>query len=162
LSARARAHARPITRAFIDHDRKETGMAQKDLASMEAELTAWASEWGVTYQRGEVGFGRQCVGFIHDESGSYVDLYETDANWLPVDRDLERITRPAPDVPDAYHKHDCLAVLVHGEDLNSAVRQLHTWVEALRSDGLSVKVVPRLTMDVSALLGARTVAVLSR
>lgn len=137
-------------------------MEQHTLSTMEADLTAWAAEWGVTYQRGEVGFGRNCVGFIHDESGSYVDLYEMGADYLPVDPELEQATRPPAMVADAYHKHDCLAVLVHGEALPSAVAQLYAWVGSLRLNGFTVKVVPRRTMDVSALLGSRTVAVLSR
>ena len=36
---------------------------------------------------------------------------------------------------DAYHKHDCLCVLVHDDDYDAALIELDTWIEHLESQG---------------------------
>jgi len=40
--------------------------------------------------------------------------------------------RPPKEVTDAYHKHDCLAVLGHGD---AAVIQLARWIKHMESQG---------------------------
>jgi hypothetical protein len=107
---------------------------------------------------GECGFGRDCSGFNRD--GKWIDYNPTRAVYKPGainSHDFQPVpefckTDLTPDgelVPNAYHKHDCLAVL-HGtsdplrafsedapepeEDPNdpnmqSAVIQLALWVQ---------------------------------
>lgn len=93
--------------------------------------------------KGEVGFMRPCVGIIH--GSSYVDLplygsqyYYEEWNLLP--------TSPK----DAYHKHDCLCVLVHGEDeaaYDAALEQLYTWVKDLNDKQFVVRTQDRETYN---------------
>lgn len=64
---------------------------------------------------GECGFGRECVGITCQ--GNYVD-YDPDCGV------------PCPE--DAYHKHECIAVL--GRDQN-AICQLHDWCKAFEAAG---------------------------
>lgn len=84
--------------------------------------------------RGEVGFGRPCVGFT--KGNGYVEY-----NPLSRADDYRRIPEfaddrlYAPDGVEAYHKHDCLAVLVRDEDYDAAIRQLDQWVRHLESLG---------------------------
>lgn len=85
---------------------------------------------------GEVGFGRPCVGFMTRHS-SYLDYSPRDCHGpdptFEVFADCECPEAEPPDsVPDAYHKHDCMAVLGTGDD---AVAQLATWVRHLEAQG---------------------------
>jgi hypothetical protein len=94
---------------------------------------------------GECGFGRSCVGIsIH---GSYPDYdCEDDAQC------------PPPETKDAYHKHDCLAVLNHG-NTEEAIRQLYAWCRKLESNGYKriaiapVPLDPKIPSALSILLG---------
>jgi hypothetical protein len=83
----------------------------------------WAAENRVIITEGECGFGRPCVGIT------------TGDQWI----DWRATTgapdyRPEPDPwegfvpPDAYHKHDCVAVL--GQD-DLAWSQLADWLTAI-------------------------------
>ena len=66
---------------------------------------------------GECGFGRECVGIL--DSIAFVD-WEGDAG-------------PHHDeAPNAYHKHDCLAVLGRSE---RSIEQLRLWVERIVAAG---------------------------
>jgi len=79
---------------------------------------------------GSVGFGRECVGFL-DPRENYPDfdpwlygdeivsVFDEEWNWCPKE------------VEDAYHKHTCMAVLVHDEDYDKALDQLLLWVHHL-------------------------------
>ncbi len=90
------------------------------------DVRLWAAEQGcILNLDGEVGFGRPCVGITH--TNGYVD-YD---GWPEgTDRPDDRAT--PPDGVDAYHKHDCLAVL--GTD-EAAVEGLLAWVAKIRSHG---------------------------
>jgi hypothetical protein len=89
--------------------------------------------------KGEVGFGRPCVGIMY--GSSYVD-------W-------DYATMPSRSVPvDAYHKHDCLAVLVHGDDYDAALEQLYTWVVAINEANMKVEVGARKTHNAPGTPGA--------
>lgn len=90
------------------------------------------------FEVGQVGFGRPCVGIVEKGADSYVsyriydDKYETtsdcSAAW-------------GADRPDkAYHKHDCLAVLMPTADFDlgpsdaekaEAVAALDKWLGAI-------------------------------
>ena len=78
----------------------------------------------------ECGFGRECVGLRH--GGNYIDHNPHDCTtYEPIKEavcDAARETSPE----DAYHKHDCLAVLGRGAD---AIKQLADWVRALETAG---------------------------
>lgn len=80
--------------------------------------------------QGECGFGRECVGF-------------RDKGWIghnpyTMSGDYDRIESLAcedaypPDDVNAYHKHDCLAVLGRGDE---AVIGLAKWVLKLEAAG---------------------------
>lgn len=93
----------------------------------------WAAEQGCVLELdGEVGFGRPCVGVIHGQS--YVDYitYSDDSAWDG--------RAAAPDGVNAYHKHDCLAVLGTDEE---AVDGLLRWIDKIREAGGYVTTSPR-------------------
>jgi hypothetical protein len=63
---------------------------------------------------GEVGFGRDCVGVL--QGTHYVDTPGSDRNdFEGHSEEYLRRVKP-PEQVSAYHKHDCLCVLGHGDD----------------------------------------------
>lgn len=89
---------------------------------------------------GEVGFGRQCVGF--SRRNCYIDYAPRvgdDFHRHPKFPDDGRLRAPAG--VEAYHKHECMAVLGEGDE---AHRQLLTWVRHLEAQG-EVEVVEYFT-----------------
>lgn len=125
--------------------------------SMVTTLEQFADEHGVTLNvRGECGFGRPCVGFGRD--GQWIDYNPRSAalGWdvVPGFEDM-RVRPSVRGVPDAYHKHECMAVLVQeGEcceidganepcstHYDAAVTQLWTWVNDLLTIAEGVEVV---------------------
>ena len=106
---------------------------------MSERIQEFANKYKLIFEDdGEVGFGRPCVGLI-SKAGAYLDYnaYEFKRGHIfPYDFRLE----PPIEVSDAYHKHDCLCVLVHDGDYGKATRQLELWIEHLESQGeLEVK-----------------------
>lgn len=96
-------------------------------------LQRFANEHKVILEdRGEIGFGRPCVGFLRQSYIAFNPTKEPDYDYVwPEDIRL----RPPKTVVDAYHKHDCLAVLVHGDDYDKALAQLNAWVGHLEAQG---------------------------
>lgn len=103
-------------------------------------------------ENGSVGFMRPCVGFMR--GNRYIDYNPYD--WQGDD--IKRIPEtesplsnpPSKLVPDAYHKHDCMAVLVQEDDVRGAVVQLAEWVRHLERGG-DVKIVPfRAPLDAAS------------
>lgn len=91
-------------------------------------LTAWAAKHGATVAfAGTCGLGRECVGVLI--GGAYLD-YSHIYDLLDGDR-WNLWWQPE----DAYHKHDCMAVLGRGPD---AVAQLYQWAKFLDEHGWSV------------------------
>ena len=87
-----------------------------------AYMVEWAAKGGALLEiNGEVGFGRPCVGIC--KGSSYIDYSYDDDIWHPE---------------DAYHKHDCLAVLVRGER-EDALEQLYQWVKWLDENGWTIR-----------------------
>ena len=84
--------------------------------------------------KGDIGFGRPCVGFLKRENYISYNPYTID-RFEPVWPDEDKVYPPDDLVPDAYHKHDCLAVLVHNDDYDKALVQLSHWVDYLESQG---------------------------
>lgn len=98
-------------------------------------LQRFANEHRVIFQdKGKVGFGRPCVGFI-SQGGNYVD-YEpiSYADYEPI-LGFDNSPRPSDNITDAYHKHNCLAVLVRDENYDEALRQLNEWVIEMEAKG---------------------------
>lgn len=95
----------------------------------EKNIQEFANQHKLIFEdEGECGFGRECVGLI-DKRGSWVDYNPcSHPNYEPIeelnDERLDDIT-PA----DAYHKHDCVAVLGRGDE---AIKQLSEWVDELK------------------------------
>jgi hypothetical protein len=96
----------------------------------------------VLISKGEVGFGRPCVGILEPNIEHYVDINpyaygnslddEDDGYIFPENESLY------PDselTPHAYHKHSCLAVLALDGDYESAIIQLYDWVVGILSKG---------------------------
>lgn len=102
-----------------------------------AEQIVYLTDWAARYQcslqlNGQVGFGRDCTGIL--KSGTYIDLADV------KDREAYREGGDWWQPEDAYHKHDCLAVLGHGEE---ALDQLYRWVKWLDGHGYGVEEVYR-------------------
>lgn len=87
-------------------------------------------------ERGEVGFGRECVGLL-SKRGGYLDYnpFSLAEPFASIDGLQDHRLRAPLTVKDAYHKHECFAILVEGEDYGEAIRQLAIWVEYLESLG---------------------------
>lgn len=85
-------------------------------------------------EKGEVGFGRECVGLMHGDN--YIDYNPCSfPNYDSIKEHYsDMFYKIAP--PDAYHKHDCIAILGQGEE---AISKLYDWVVEL--DKLNVELV---------------------
>jgi len=105
------------------------------MQQIRANLQEFANKHKLIFEdRGEVGFGRSCVGFLH-RAGGYVEYNPTRSkSWEYIWPSDPRLRAPKG-TPDAYHKHDCMAVLVRGEDYDAALKQLSAWVEHLEAQG---------------------------
>jgi hypothetical protein len=91
---------------------------------MIAEIKAYAADNRCYFEpEGEVGFGRECVGIT------------TGTHYPDYDCEDDRLT-PPESVVDAYHKHECIAVLGRGP---RAIEQLHAWVVKLRESGAIIE-----------------------
>lgn len=97
----------------------------------------WMQEWcerqGLKLElEGECGFGRECVGVAFkpngdDEPGHYPSYTWYDQDWNRIDPNGNVWTPP-----NAYHKHDCVAVLGRGEEAES---QLYDWLRWFHDNG---------------------------
>lgn len=90
--------------------------------------------------KGECGFGRPCVGIMSNEQWVGYNPYysgRNGADFHKLDEYHDERLCPPPEVEDAYHKHQCFAVLAHGDppDYGKALRQLRIWIEKLRKLG---------------------------
>jgi hypothetical protein len=77
-------------------------------------------------EEGECGFGRECVGLTKNDK--YIAFNPRDSTTYEYIKEFydEQLTNIAPE--NAYHKHDCLAVLGRFDD---SIRQLSKWVDDL-------------------------------
>ncbi len=87
-------------------------------------MAVWAAKNGCALAlEGEVGIGRPCVGILVD--GNYPDYH-----WY-AEKTYERCD-PNGEVfapRDAYHKHDCVAVLGRGEEAETQLFEWLTWFD---------------------------------
>lgn len=117
-----------------------------------AWLAGWCAAQGLYLQLdGEVGFGRECVGIL--DGASYVDFDTYDEETFEPLPGQEGLI-PGAEAPEAYGKHDCLAVLGRGPESES---QLYAWVRRLSEAGARIeKNVPKTMPDLGALVGITT------
>ncbi len=99
------------------------------------KLHEFASKHELVFvEQGQVGFGRDCTGFTHDDTFvAHNPISAADHELIRGFADY-RLYSPSG-VPDAYHKHACLCVLAEDGDYDSAQAQLLLWVEHLESLG---------------------------
>jgi hypothetical protein len=108
-------------------------VSPQDVATARENCERFAREHGLRFEpHGEVGFGRPCVGFLR--GNAYVAIHPYSAAtyeeiW-PRDQRLD-----APEGVKAYHKHDCLSVLVDGENYGAGIQQLDMWIRTLEAVG---------------------------
>jgi aminoglycoside phosphotransferase family enzyme len=106
---------------------------KNEITKARENLQRFANKHKIVFEdKGEVGFGRECVGFLHGDN--YIDYNPTDhENYEPIWGNDIRLL-PPEETPNAYHKHDCLAVLVHG-DYDKAILELNAWINNLEKQG---------------------------
>jgi hypothetical protein len=125
------------------------------------EMVEWLRAWcakhdGLTLElEGEVGFGRECVGILYDTglTAEYVDydVYDMESQ-SPTP--YAALVSPGDEAPNAYHKHDCLAVLGRGDE---PLAELYLWVRRLDAAGATIeRDAPRDGHDVGSLLFGKT------
>lgn len=130
-------------------------------------MQTWAAQQSAQLvTRGEVGFGRPCVGVTVGQS--YLDFtwtgYDPDPEKMKALYADERIRAFRQAVPqDAYHKHECMAVLVNavhdgedviGADYGTALNQLYDWIKWCEDNGWGVEVRARQTFNEPGTPGA--------
>jgi hypothetical protein len=82
-------------------------------------------------EHGEVGFGRPCVGFLTGDSYlDYPPVYSHGDAFKEIYPDCD-----FPTVDNSYHKHNCLAVLVRGDDYAKGLDELAEWVDKIEAKG---------------------------
>ena len=82
-------------------------------------------------KEGECGLGRECVGIRHGDTWVSHNPHNSE-NYEPIKEYKCEEAYPPGEVTDAYHKHDCLAVLGHG---NEAIIQLAKWISHMEGAG---------------------------
>ena len=97
----------------------------------------WMEQWCKTeglilQQEGECGFGRECVGVLSPDGNAYPDYYWYNEDWEQIDKNGVVWTPP-----NAYHKHECVAVLGRGE---GALNQLFDWLVWFDANNFHYKV----------------------
>lgn len=105
-----------------------------------ADQIVYITEWAARYQcslqlNGQVGFGRDCTGVL--KGSTYIDTQDA-KNATAYNHESAAGSWWEPE--DSYHKHDCLAVLGHGDE---ALDQLYRWVKWLDENGWGVEEVYR-------------------
>lgn len=110
-------------------------------------MVRWAGNRGAqVVLRGEIGFGRPCVGITFE--GGYLDFAWT---WSEHTESVVAFEEAMPE--DAYHKHPCLAVLVHNEDYDEALAQLYKWYEFLVDNNWRIVTADMPSGTLAGLLG---------
>lgn len=101
-------------------------------------IDAFVQETGLTFHKGEIGFGRPCVGILNPETESYIayQTYDRDYNTKLM-HEVAMNTQPE----DAYHKGPYLAVLHDGsaEGEARATEQLNEWIEKIMAAAYEIE-----------------------
>lgn len=96
------------------------------------------NETGLKFEeKGEIGFGRNCVGIVNQNTESYLSYQTYDEDYNPA-LNHEVASQTAPE--DAYHKGPYLAVLYDGteEGRLKAISQLNNWIEKIMAASYEV------------------------
>ena len=107
----------------------------KTIEEHKANIQEFANRFKLIFEDdGEVGFGRKCVGLTN--GSNYVDYNPTQyPNYDYVEKFYdERLFDIVPE--NAYHKHNCLAVLGNEE---TSIIQLSEWIDKLKELGAVVE-----------------------
>jgi hypothetical protein len=107
----------------------------KTIEECRKNIQEYANRFKLIFEdEGECGFGRECVGLT--SGTNWVDYNPTDDSTGEEIKGFydERFYEIKP--PDAYYKHDCIAVLGRGDD---AIKQLSDWVDKLNELGAVVE-----------------------
>jgi glycyl-tRNA synthetase beta subunit len=107
----------------------------KTIEEHKANIQEFANRFKLIFEDdGEVGFGRKCVGLTN--GSNYVDYNPTQyPNYDYVEEFYdERLFDIVPE--NAYHKHNCLAVLGNEE---TSIIQLSEWIDKLKELGAVVE-----------------------
>ena len=120
----------------------------KTIEEHKANIQEFANRFKLIFEdNGEVGFGRKCVGLTN--GNNYVDYNPTqfpDYDYVEEFYD-ERLFDIVPE--NAYHKHNCLAVL--GNEKSSII-QLSEWIDKLKELGAVVEKYKTGATGIQALL----------
>lgn len=124
---------------------------------MNSAIDKFTKQTGFKFEeRGEIGFGRNCVGIIDEANETYL-AYE--ANHPRTHEVLIRHeVAYAMQAPNAYHKGPYLAVLYDGteEKRLEAIAELEQWVQNILDAGFEMKTFLE-TNSVTALLNGGSV-----
>jgi len=85
-------------------------------------------------EKGEIGFGRPCVGFVHGDNYISFNPLQDGGDYEPIFGEYDDRLYP-PEGVESYHKGDYVAVLVSDEKYHKGLKQLLKWVEHLESQG---------------------------
>jgi len=122
--------------------------AVKTLEDCKQSIQSFANKFKLIFEEeGECGFGRECVGLTNGHN--YVDYNPTNDTTNEYIQGFydERFYDIAP--PNAYHKHNCIAVLGRGEE---SIRELSDWVDKLNEIGAVVEKYPTGATGVQAMV----------
>ena len=120
----------------------------KTIEEHKANIQEFANRFKLIFEDdGEVGFGRKCVGLTN--GSNYVDYNPTQyPNYDYVEEFYdERLFDIVPE--NAYHKHNCLAVLGNEE---TSIIQLSEWIDKLKELGAVVEKYKTGATGIQALL----------
>ncbi len=120
----------------------------KTIGEHKANIQEFANRFKLIFEDdGEVGFGRKCVGLTN--GSNYVDYNPTQyPNYDYVEEFYdERLFDIVPE--NAYHKHNCLAVLGNEE---TSIIQLSEWIDKLKELGAVVEKYKTGATGIQALL----------
>lgn len=91
-------------------------------------------------KKGEVGFGRPCVGILRGNCYVEYNPYE-DKTYEPIkefyNEDISKFSSY-----NSYHKHSCFAVLVEDGDYNNGLIELAKWLSKI-NDKYEIKFVDK-------------------
>jgi len=98
------------------------------------EKLDWMINWAhknkvILELEGSCGIGRDCVGIT--AKGLYPDYHWYDDSYEKIDENGD-VWVPE----DAYHKHECVAVLHHGENSEA---QLYEWLQWFDTNNFTVE-----------------------
>ena len=103
-------------------------------------IEKFCKETGFVFQeKGEIGFGRECVGILDPVTDSYVAyeaLYDDEGDspsYCPI------YSHSAEIADNAYHKGPYLAVLLRYIDKEAAIKELDEWVGRILAKGYKIQ-----------------------